>query len=286
MELKTNPHIKLNADDYLYHLDLETSKLDFKKEFNDVKFVCIGGSPTRMLKFAKFMSKQLTGNIEEPRNYAKGTDRYCLYKAGPVLIANHGIGTASLSVVLNELFKLLFYAQCSNVIFLRLGTCGGIGVEAGTVVITDKAVNGELEPIFSYMKLGKRINSPTYVDSDLANEIYNCCKDNFNVARGTTCSVDCFYEAQGRLDGALCDYFENDKQDFIKRLQDKGVINMEMEGLGLFSYCHRVGFKAAMIAVTIVNRLVEDVPTSEIDVIKEWEERPFKVALQFIRSKL
>ncbi|ESO96562.1 hypothetical protein LOTGIDRAFT_115900 [Lottia gigantea] len=290
MSLKSNPYIKLNGGDFLYHLGIDTSQVNCKEIFHDVKFVCLGGSTNRMLKFAKFINENLNGNSEEPYNYAYKTDRYCLYKTGPILIANHGIGVPSLSVLLNEIFKLLFYAQCSDVIFIRLGTCGGIGVEAGTVVITDNVVNGELEPIFSYVsiKLGKRINITTTVDADLVREIYDHSSQNnsFTIVRGTTCSVDCFYEAQGRLDGALCDYTEEDRKQFFEKLQRNGVKNLEMESLGLFSYCHRAGYKAAMIAVALLNRLEADEPTSNIDMLKEWESRPFYTVLNFIRSKL
>lgn len=39
-----------------------------------------------------------------------------------------------------------------------------------------------------------------------------------------------FYEGQGRLDGAFCDYTEADKMEYLKRLHNFGVVNIEMEG--------------------------------------------------------
>lgn len=51
----------------------------------------LGGSVTRMESFACHVAKELgvtgTGG-EPPVNLAKATDRYVLFKAGPVLIAN------------------------------------------------------------------------------------------------------------------------------------------------------------------------------------------------------
>jgi uridine phosphorylase len=55
-------------------------------------------------------------------------------------------------------------------------------------------------------------------------------KDGFKTVTGKTmCAYD-FYDGQGRLDGAFCDHTEQDKMNYLKRLQDIGVVNIEMEG--------------------------------------------------------
>ncbi|CAC5411403.1 udp [Mytilus coruscus] len=61
----------------------------------------------------------------------------------------HGIGIPSLSVVFNEILKLVHYAKCTDVTFFRIGTCGGVGLEPGTVVLTEKAVDGAFQPFLS-----------------------------------------------------------------------------------------------------------------------------------------
>ena len=50
-----------------------------------------------------------------------------MYKVGPALIMNHGMGFGSLSIAMHELIKMLHYADARDVSFLRLGTCGGVG---------------------------------------------------------------------------------------------------------------------------------------------------------------
>lgn len=57
----------------------------------------------------------------------------------------HGMGVPSLSIMLNEIIKLLHYAGATDVMFIRVGTSGGIGVDPGTVVVSSGAVNGLLE---------------------------------------------------------------------------------------------------------------------------------------------
>lgn len=61
-----------------------------------------------------------------------------------MLSVSHGLGMPSLGVLLHELFKLMFYAKCKDPVFIRLGTCGSIGIKGGTVVVTKRAVNGLL----------------------------------------------------------------------------------------------------------------------------------------------
>jgi hypothetical protein len=49
------------------------------------------------------------------------------------------------------------------------------------------------------------------------------------VSGKTMCTYD-FYEGQGRLDGAFCEFTEKDKMEYLEKLRDFGVVNIEMEG--------------------------------------------------------
>lgn len=70
-----------------------------------------------------------------------------MYKVGPVLSVSHGMGVPSLSILLHEMIKLMWHAGAEDPIFFRVGTCGGVGLEGGTVVITEEAVDGRLLPV-------------------------------------------------------------------------------------------------------------------------------------------
>lgn len=67
---------------------------------------------------------------------------------GPVLSVSHGMGVPSLGILLHEIIKLMYHAKCKDPIFIRIGTCGGVGVEGGTVCITEEAVDGLLRSTF------------------------------------------------------------------------------------------------------------------------------------------
>ena len=88
-----------------------------------------------MKKFAYLMAEKL--NLDEEAVMPVGLNkRYAVFIVGPVLIASHGMGGPSITSLLHEIGKLLKYSK-SSATWIRLGTCGGIGLEPGTVVITD-----------------------------------------------------------------------------------------------------------------------------------------------------
>lgn len=64
------------------------------------------------------------------------------------------MGIPSISILLHEVTKLLHHAKTRDFCYLRVGTCGGLGVEPGTVVISDKAVN---EKVRSRRRVGGRV---------------------------------------------------------------------------------------------------------------------------------
>lgn len=55
--------------------------------------------------------------------------------------------------MLHEVIKLLYHAKCKDVVLIRSGTCGGIGVEPGTVVITRNSVNDHFIPVHEFVSL-------------------------------------------------------------------------------------------------------------------------------------
>ncbi|PNI43789.1 UPP1 isoform 9 [Pan troglodytes] len=125
-----NPNIAKMKEDILYHFNLTTSRHNFPALFGDVKFVCVGGSPSRMKAFIRCVGAELGLDCpgRDYPNICAGTDRYAMYKVGPVLSVSHGMGIPSISIMLHELIKLLYYARCSNVTIIRIGTSGGIGI--------------------------------------------------------------------------------------------------------------------------------------------------------------
>lgn len=285
-----NPHIAAMKEDVLYHFSLSTSTHDFPAMFGDVKFVCVGGSPSRMKAFIKYVAMELGfahPGADYP-NICEGTDRYTMFKVGPVLSVSHGMGIPSIAIMLHELIKLLYHARCSGVTLIRIGTSGGIGLEPGSVVITRQAVDPCFKPEFEQIVLGKREVRNTDLDEQLVQELARCSADlgEFPTVVGNTmCTLD-FYEGQGRLDGALCSYTEKDKQEYLRAAYAAGIRNIEMEASVFAAMCNACGLRAAVVCVTLLNRLEGDQISSPHEVLAEYQQRPQRLVGQFIKKRL
>ncbi|XP_006880881.1 PREDICTED: uridine phosphorylase 2 [Elephantulus edwardii] len=285
-----NPHLDSMEEDILYHFDLGTKTHNLPAMFGDVKFVCVGGSPNRMKAFALLMQKELGYEEcgEELEDICAGTDRYCMYKTGPVLSISHGMGVPSISIMLHELIKLLYHARCCDVTIIRIGTSGGVGIEPGSVVITDTAVDAFFKPRFEQVILDNIVTRSTELDKDLAEKLFKCSKEipNFPALIGHTMCTDDFYEGQGRLDGALCSFSREKKLDYLKRAYKAGVRNIEMESTVFAAMCRLCGLKAAVVCVTLLNRFESDQINLPHEVLVEYQQRPQLLISNFIKQQL
>ncbi|XP_030248352.1 uridine phosphorylase 1-like [Sparus aurata] len=285
-----NPHLDAMKDDILYHFSLGTRTHDLPAMFGDVKFVCVGGSPWRMKSFIEYIAAELS--MEDPEseypNICAGTDRYAMYKIGPVLSVSHGMGIPSIAIMLHELIKLLHHARCTDVTIIRIGTSGGIGLGPGTVVITKQSVDATFLPKFEQVILGKTVVRNTDLDQSLAEELLQCSKElnQFETVIGNTmCTLD-FYEGQARLDGAFCSYTEKDKQDYLKKANEAGVCNIEMESSVFAAMCKLSGLRAAVVCVTLLDRLKGDQLNSSHEVLQDYQQRPQILVGSYIKKQL
>ncbi|XP_051577281.1 uridine phosphorylase 1-like isoform X2 [Myxocyprinus asiaticus] len=271
-----NPHLDYMKDDILYHFNLATSSHDLPAMFGDVKFVCVGGSPWRMKSFTEYIAKEL--GLEDPNaeypNICAGTDRFAMYKIGPVLSVSHGMGIPSISIMLHELIKLLYHAHCTEVTVVRIGTSGGI--------------DSMFQPRFEQHILGKPVVRSTELDGELTEELLQCSKElaEFETVIGNTmCTLD-FYEGQARLDGAFCSYTEEDKQSYLAEAYAAGVRNIEMESSVFAAMCKLSDLRAAVVCVTLLDRQKGDQLTSSHDVLNNYHQRPQTLVGHYIKKKL
>jgi len=283
----TNPHFDDVNPDVLYHFGMSTLSHDFAKLFGDLKFVCCGGSAKRMEKIANMFMKEFYPSSSTPAENICQSDRYVMFKVGPVLCVNHGMGMPSMSIMLHELFKLLRHAKCKDVMVFRIGTSGGIGIPPGTIVVTEQAYNALLEPTFTTECIGKIVSYPTTLDGALCDELCKVASAmDLPAIKAKTAGTNDFYEGQGRLDGALCCYNEKDKMAFLEQAKNLGIRNFEMEAPAFAAMTRRAGIKAAVVCVTLLDRLEGDQVLSALSVLKGYEERPCQLLTAFIKKRL
>ncbi|KAJ8255769.1 hypothetical protein COCON_G00196330 [Conger conger] len=285
-----NPHLDSMEEDILYHLDLGTKTHNLPEMFGDIKFVCVGGSANRMKSFAQFIHQELglPGDNDDIRDICAGTDRYSMFKAGPVLSISHGMGVPSMSIMLHELIKLLHHARCRDVILIRIGTSGGVGLAPGTVVVTKQAVDCFFQAQFEQVVLGKVITRSTELDKGLAEELLANSAEipNLPTVIGNTMCTHDFYEGQGRLDGALCSFSTEEKLEYLHKAYDAGVRNIEMESTVFAAMCLTCGLKAAVVCVTLLNRFEGDQINTPHRLLLEYQQRPQVLVSHLIKKRL
>lgn len=98
------------------------------------------------------------------------------------------------------------------------------------------------------------------MDKKLAKELKSLAEpeDPYDTIIGKTMCTHDFYEGQGRLDGAFCDFTEADKMEYLEKLRDFGIVNIEMECTIFAALTHHAGIRSAICCVTLLDRLKGD----------------------------
>ncbi|XP_066599918.1 uridine phosphorylase 1-like [Prorops nasuta] len=286
-----NPHIELMNQDVLYHMALSSGTHNLVEMFGDIKFVCMGGSSKRMEIFAHYIMDELDYKLPTGTtllDISQPAYRYAMYKVGPVLSVSHGMGPASLSILLHEVTKLMYHAKVKDPVFIRIGTSGGIGLKPGTVVVSEAAVDEMLRTYVETPILGKLVQRPATLDQHLARQLKACAlhDDPFETIMGKTMCTNDFYESQGRLDGAICHFNEQDKMKYLNELNKAGVVNIEMECTLFAAFTRHAGIRSAIVCVTFLDRLKGDQVETPKDVLTQWQTRPQTIVSRYIKQCL
>ncbi|ETO35252.1 hypothetical protein RFI_01814 [Reticulomyxa filosa] len=277
-----------------------------EQHFKDVELIIICGSSGRAQHIATELYSKYQKFIKLFTTIGDG-NFFEIYKCGPVLVCSHGIGLASVDIFLNELMAIFKTLSHFKFKVIRLGSCGGVGVKAGTLVISTQALHYQtVEPEWHVHMLGEKLTYSGIFDEKLVQMIHDIATELSNrkikeqsgeeekeakhkvpkVVVGKTFTAETFYEGQARLDGAFCKYHESNKQEFMIKLVDLGVKNIEMEGVALAGICNKYTIPSAMIAVAFVNRLESDTIPAQASPqdLKEWMEFGVEVIIEFIHK--
>ncbi|CAI2737592.1 unnamed protein product, partial [Dicrocoelium dendriticum] len=161
------------------------------------------------------------------------------------------------------------------------------GVPAGTIVVTSQPLNTNFEPFYELHILGKPVYRVAEVDETVTEDLYEAAKslpENILVVKGKTVTCNDFYEEQARLDGAFCSYTEEEKLAYLRKAYTVGVRNFEMECTCIAALCRKANIRAAIICVTLVDRLSSDQVTCPPDEYSRFQMLPCKVVTEFLRK--
>ena len=285
-----DPVVAGSAVDVYYHFGVD-SQDPLLEKLRDVRAVILGGSGERARAFADAWS-ELNGGaeiVEFPKE-----DRFVTRYTAGVLFASHGMGMPSASIAVQELMKMVYFLkrgdldELDRVLWMRVGTSGGVGLPAGTIVVTTEGVMADLKP---YRALragwGEYWFDGTF-PADVAAELLEAAEAVGAPAMlGRTVAGNDFYLEQFRLDGAVCFETPDSKMEWLRLLDAEGVRNIEMEGAMFAGLLNHWGFsRFAMICVTIVNRLLGDQVTFSASELHDLTEKEGEVLFAFLRREV
>jgi purine-nucleoside phosphorylase len=224
--------------------------------------VLLPGDPNRAAKIAGRFDGGIDGGVTRLVNDHRGMLGYTgTYEGRPVSVQSTGMGTPSISIVVEELLRL------GAKRLLRVGTCGGIapGLKTGDLVIASSAAPTDGA---THTYLRGEAYAPT-ADFSLTHSLYHAAQEaGIPVTVGPVASVDVFY---------------NPDSDYAQRWRDRGVLGFEMEASALFYLAARAGVQAACLLV-VSDLLSENVSSEESylppDELAAAVERMTEVALR------
>lgn len=244
--------------DYLYHLGLD-SGMDLANIFADVKYVLFARDNDDVEVVAHEFAKKWYNMGEDSFIFKPiyKTERFHMYKIGPIIAISYGVGMPSMLICLNEIVKLLAHIKNYDVTFFKFSPAGGLGVAVGTIVISDEAVNTAFKSEFKNIECGEWYMYPTQFDASIINDLMKL--NHINLIRGKTIGAYDFYEEQARLDGALpLVYEEVERNSYLTRAEQNGIKAFNMEDIAFAGFCNKLGIKACALSCVVVNRWDSD----------------------------
>jgi DeoD family purine-nucleoside phosphorylase len=214
------------------------SQIHLRAEEGDyAPLVLLPGDPNRARRIADRFDEGSVRQVNEHRGLLGFTGTF---RGVPVSAQTSGMGTPSLSIVVEELLRLGAQRM------IRVGTCGGIGrgIRTGDVVIATASCPAD-GATRTYLR-GEGY-APA-ADFELTRALVDtAAASGIDVRTGLVASVDVFY---------------NPDDDYAKRWRERGVLAFEMEASALFFLAARAGVQAAC-ALTVSDVLSEEVTIEE-----------------------
>ena len=262
----------INKDGSIFHLHLKPEQI--------ADNVILVGDPGRVPLVASHFS-EIECEVTS-REFHTITGRY---KGKRITVQSTGIGCDNIDIVMNEMDALANIDfktrtnkdQLKSLIFVRIGTCGGLqpNTPTGTFIASAKSVGFdgllnfyagrdevcdlEFEDAFkSQVKWNDRIGNPYVVNND-PELLDRIAAD--DMVRGVTIACGGFFGPQGRkLRLPLADPDLNQKIEQFSYNHLK-VTNFEMESSALAGLSKLMGHKALTCCMVVANRRAKEANT-------------------------
>jgi uridine phosphorylase len=220
-------------------------------DINSSQWAIITGNPFRLDDMAKSLIPQ-GREIFWDREYRCWTG---FFEQTPLLLASHGIGGPSISILVEELAIL----GIRNIV--RMGTSGSIQehVNPGDLVVTLASVR-----LDGASRHYAPIEYPAVADPEISLALTQSAKkEGFTAHFGITASSDTFYPGQERYD-SHSGYVLKHLQGSLMEWRQLRVLNYEMESATLLTQAQVLGLRAACITGIVASRHTEEAINEDI----------------------
>jgi uridine phosphorylase len=224
-----------------YHIELDVGDIG--------EYVLLPGDPARSDRVAKYLDDaKLVANHREHRTFTG------YYKGVKVSVTSTGMGCPSAAIAAEELINI------GAKTLIRIGSSAAIdpGIKIGDLMITTGAMKNEGTSKFYVPE-----NFPAVPNFAFTNHLIATAKEmavgsDTGVFAGITSTDDAFY---------------GESPEFIKKLQDLKIQNIEMEASALFTIGHMRDVATACICGTSGNLTTGEViyTTENTKLIEAWD---------------
>jgi uridine phosphorylase len=260
-------------DEVKYHIGFS------EKDLDGIEVALLSGDPGRATKIAG-ASHDANQNkylqLERRLSEGRGLNSYiaCYPDGKRILSATSGMGSPSLSIVVNEL------AQVGIRQIIRVGLTGSIqdDVHEGSVVITRASLcrqgaANDIAPV-DYPAAANPFVTVALVEA--------ARKLGVDWHMGLTASVDTFYEGQERIDTTYNKHLLRSLDGVVEEFRNLNLLNFEMESGTLFKMANVYGLAAGCICAVANRRTRTEKILPDARVIAE--DSAIRVALEAVHS--
>jgi uridine phosphorylase len=238
-------------------MDSEGVKMNHLKfssaDMNFSQWAIITGNPFRLDMMAQKLLKQ-GREIFWDREFRCWSG---YFHDTPLILASHGIGGPSTSILVEELAMLGIRK------LIRMGTSGSIQehVNLGDLVVTMASVR--LDGTSQHYA---PIEYPAVADPEISLALqHSATKVGLTSHLGITASSDTFYPGQERYD-SYGGYVRRNFQGSMTEWKQLRVLNYEMESSALLTQAQVLGLKAGCVTVIVAKRIIgEEIVDSSSD---------------------
>ncbi len=248
----------LNKDDRTlgkrqYHIHLSPGDIG--------EYVLLPGDPARSDRVAQYLENPvLVANNREHRTFT-GT-----YKGVKISVTSTGMGCPSAAIACEELINI--GAKC----LIRIGSTAALqeGIGIGDLLVSTGSMKNEGTSRFYVPD-----EFPAVPDFDLTRTLIDTAREmqgdlGYRFFYGINASDDAFY---------------GETPEWIAKLHDLGVMNVEMESSAIYTVCHRRKVRGAMISAVSGNLVTGEViyETENVKLASGWEHE-IQVVLEAIAA--